>query len=368
MTSDPLRRFDRAGRIGRLRQLMSMSEIDAVMLSVGSDLPYFTGYEAMASERLTMLVVRQTGDPLLLVPALEAARVPPGPFDLVAWGDTDDPIGIVTRAVGHPRRVAVGDHTWSAFLVALQTALPGVEWNLSSEMTRQLRMRKDAAEVEMMRAAAEAADRVLARAASEVRFAGRTERQVARDFALLTVEEGHDSSSFTIIGSGPNSASPHHEPGLRVLQDGDLVVCDFGGRVGGYFSDVTRTFSVGEVGREEVEVHHWVEEANRVGRSVVAPGVPCQEIDRWARSVIASAGYGRFFIHRTGHGIGLEVHEHPYMVEGNDLLLQPGMTFSVEPGIYLPGRFGVRIEDIVVCTEKGVDELNKADRGLVIVA
>lgn len=368
MTSDPLGRFDRAGRIGRLRQLMSESGIDVVMLSVGSDLPYFTGYEAMASERLNMLVIRQTGEPLLLVPALEAPRVPPGPFELVAWGDTDDPIEIVTRAVGHPQKVALGDHTWSAFLVALQKALPGVEWQIASEMTRQLRMRKDAAEVEMMRAAAEAADRALARAASEVRFAGRTERQVARDFALLTVEEGHDVSSFTIIGSGPNSASPHHEPGLRMMREGDLVVCDFGGRVDGYFSDVTRTFSVGEPGSEEVEVHALVEEANRVSRSVVGPGVPCQEVDRWARSVIAGAGYGRYFIHRTGHGIGLEVHEHPYMVEGNDLALQPGMTFSVEPGIYLPGRFGVRIEDIVVCTDGGADVLNQANRGLVVVA
>jgi Xaa-Pro aminopeptidase len=368
VTSDSLRRFDRAGRIGRLRQLMSESGIDVVMLSVGSDLPYFTGYEAMASERLTVLVVRQTGDPVLLVPALEAARVPPGPFDLLSWGDTDDPIEMVTRAVGHPKKVAVGDHTWSTFLLALQSSIPGAEWGVASDMTRQLRIRKDAAEIEMMRSAAEAADRALARAASEVRFAGRSERQVARDFALLTVEEGHDVSAFTIIGSGPNSASPHHEPGLRVMQEGDVVVCDFGGRVGGYFSDVTRTFSVGEVGKEETEVHALVEEANRVGRSVVAPGVTCQEVDRWARSVIAGAGYGRFFIHRTGHGIGLEVHEHPYMVEGNDLLMQPGMAFSVEPGIYLPGRFGVRIEDIVVCTDTGADVLNKAERGMVIVA
>ncbi len=368
MTSDSLRRFDRAGRIGRLRQLMSEVEVDAVMLSVGADLPYFTGYEAMASERLTMLVVRQTGDPLLIVPALEAPRVPPGPFEMLAWADTDDPITLAARAANHPRRVAIGDSTWSTFLVALQRELPEAEWGPASELTKHLRIRKDADEIATLRMAAEAADRVLLRAAREVRFEGRSERQVGRDFALLTVEEGHEVSSFTIIGSGPNSASPHHEPGLRVMREGDLVVCDFGGRVGGYFSDVTRTFSVGEPGKEEIAVHALVEEANRVGRSVVGPGVPCQEVDRWSRSVIASAGYGRFFIHRTGHGIGLEVHEHPYMVEGNDLLMQPGMAFSIEPGIYLPGKFGVRIEDIVVCTESGVDVLNQADRGLVIVA
>jgi len=368
MNSDSVRRFDRAGRIGKLRQLMSESGVDVVMLSVGSDLPYFTGYEAMASERLTMLLVRQTGDPLLLVPSLEAPRVPPGPFEIMAWDDTDDPITLAARLANQPRRVAVGDHTWSAFLVALQKELPGVEWGTASELTKHLRIRKDAEEIATLRTAAEGVDRVLSRVARELRFEGRSERQVARDFALLIVEEGHDVASFTIIGSGPNGASPHHEPGLRVIREGDLVVCDFGGRVGGYFSDVTRTFSVGEPGKEEIEVHALVEEANRVGRSVVGPGVPCQEVDRWPRSVIASAGYGRFFIHRTGHGIGLEVHEHPYMVEGNNLLLQPGMAFSVEPGIYLPGRFGVRIEDIVVCTATGVDVLNHADRGLVIVA
>lgn len=347
---------------------MSESETDVVMLSAGSDLPYFTGYEAMASERLTMLVVSQKGDPILLVPQLEAPRVGSGPFEMVAWGDTDNPIEIVARAAGHPRRAAVGDHTWSVFMVALQNELSNVEWVVASSLTKHLRVRKDPEEIATLRAAAEAVDRVLARAAKEVRFAGRSERQVARDFAILTVEEGHEVASFTIIGSGLNSASPHHEPGLRTMREGDLVVCDFGGRVGGYFSDVTRTFSIGEADPEQVAVHALVEEANRVSRSVIGPGVPCQEVDRWARSVIAGAGYGRNFIHRTGHGIGLEVHEHPYMVEGNDLLLQPGMVFSVEPGIYLPGRFGVRIEDIVVCTDRGADELNRADRGLIVVA
>jgi len=367
-TSVVARRFDHSGRIGRLRQLMSESGTDVVMLSAGSDLAYFTGYEAVASERLTMLVVSQKGNPMLLVPQLEAPRVGPGPFEMVAWSDTDDPIGFVTRAAGHPRRVAVGDHTWSAFLIDLQRELPNVEWGIASALTKNLRVRKDPEEIATLRAAAESVDRVLSRAVNEVRFAGRSERQVARDFALLTVEEGHEVSSFTVIGSGPNSASPHHEPGLRMMREGDLVVCDFGGRVGGYFSDVTRTFSIGAPGSEEVEVHALVEEANRVSRSVVGPGVPCQEVDRWARSVIAGAGYGRYFIHRTGHGIGLEVHEHPYMVEGNDLVLQPGMAFSVEPGIYLPGRFGVRIEDIVVCTDRGADVLNQANRGLVVVA
>jgi Xaa-Pro aminopeptidase len=347
---------------------MSETATDAVMLSVGSDLPYFTGYEAMASERLTMLIVRQTGDPILLVPQLEAPRVGPGPYELVVWTDTEDPVQMAVRAVGKPSRVAMGDQTWSTFTIALQRELPGVRWQLASDLTKQLRVRKDPDEIATLRAAGAAVDRVLSRIRSELRFAGRSERQVARDIAMLTVEEGHDVAAFTIVGSGPNSASPHHEPELRMVKEGDVVVCDFGGRIGGYFSDVTRTFSVGEPGNEEKEIHALVEEANRVGRSVVGPGVPCQEVDRWARSVIAGAGHGKHFVHRTGHGIGLEVHEHPYMVEGNDQVLEPGMAFSVEPGIYLPGRFGVRIEDIVVCTETGVDALNRADRSLVVVA
>jgi Xaa-Pro aminopeptidase len=183
----------------------------------------------------------------------------------------------------------------------------------------------------------------------------------------MTVEEGHREASFSIVASGPNSASPHHEPGDRVIETGDLVVCDFGGRLGGYCSDVTRTVSVGEPGSREAEIHTAVESANRAAREAVAPGVTCEEVDRVARDVIVGAGFGDAFIHRTGHGIGLEVHEHPYIVAGNSLPLEPGMAFSIEPGIYLGGRCGVRIEDIVVCSETGREDLNNADRGLVVV-
>ena len=183
----------------------------------------------------------------------------------------------------------------------------------------------------------------------------------------MTVEEGHDVASFAIVGGGPNGASPHHEPGDRVIENGDLVVCDFGGRLRGYSSDVTRTFSVGVPSSEQEAVHSVVLAASEAARAAVGPGVTCQEIDRAARRVVEEAGYGDLFIHRTGHGIGLEVHEHPYMVEGNETPLEEGMTFSIEPGVYLPGRFGVRIEDIVACGPDGVDELNRADRSLRVV-
>jgi Xaa-Pro aminopeptidase len=207
----------------------------------------------------------------------------------------------------------------------------------------------------------------MARIPAEVRFGGRTERQVSHDLMELTLEEGHQVAGFGIVGSGPNGASPHHGAGDRVIGERDVVVCDFGGRWNGYHSDSTRTFVVGGPSSEQTEVHSIVESANGAGRSAVAPGTACQEIDRAARSVIEESGFGEHFIHRTGHGIGLEIHEHPYMVEGNELPLEPGMTFSVEPGIYLPGRFGVRIEDIVVCGDNGADILNESDRSLVRV-
>jgi Xaa-Pro aminopeptidase len=359
--------FDYPGRVRRLQQLMGDVGVDAALLSVGADLPYFSGYEAMPSERLTMLVVPVVGDPIMFVPRLEAPRVGHGGFELVPWNETEDPIGLVAKATSGSERVLVADHTWSVFLIGLQKELPRAAWSAASTLTKELRMRKDPGEIQALRSAAHGVDAVLARVPVEVVFAGRAEADVANDLRRMTVEEGHREAMFAIVASGPNGASPHHEPGKRVIEPGDLVICDFGGRYRGYFSDVTRTFSIGEPTDEQAEVHSVVLAANAAGHAAVGPGVPCQEIDRAARQVIEEAGYGDYFIHRTGHGIGLETHEHPYMVEGNDLPLEPGMTFSIEPGIYLPGRFGVRIEDIAACAEDGIDDLNQADRTLVVV-
>ena len=358
--------FDYAGRVRRLQDRMHDSGIDVTLLSVGADMPYLTGYEASASERLTVLVVCQTGDPVLFVPQLEAPRVEPGQFEVRPWGETDDPVASAS-ALTSPSRVAVGDHMWSVFLTRFQKEWTDSDWIPASEITSELRIRKDAAEIDLLRQAAHGIDRAMARIPAEVSFSGRTETDVARDLGALTLDEGHDSADFTIVASGPNGASPHHHPGDRVIEAGDLIVCDFGGRLGGYCSDSTRTFVVGEPSKEANEVHALVESANEAGRAAAAPGVPCQEIDRSARRVIEEAGYGEYFIHRTGHGIGLEVHEHPYMVEGNERPLEPGMTFSVEPGIYLTGTLGVRIEDIVVCDEAGSESLNQSDRSLMSV-
>ena len=359
--------FDFAGRLERLKDLMGHRGVDVVLLSVGADLPYFTGYEAMASERLTVLVMTATGEPVLVVPKLEAPRVGSGPWQLVAWGETDDPVAIATSQSRSPTRVAVGDHMWSVFAIAFQKTWSEAEWVPASTLTSELRMRKDRVEIEELRRAARGVDLVMGRIRDEVRFSGRSEREVARDLAEMTVEVGHDTAEFTIVASGSNGASPHHTPGNRIIERGDMVVCDFGGRWEGYYSDSTRTFCVGEPSVGEAEVHEVVREANRVARETVSPGVPCAEVDRAARLVIEEAGFGEYFIHRTGHGIGLEVHEHPYIVAGNEMPLEMGMTFSIEPGVYIPGRFGVRIEDIVACADNGVDTLNASDRSLIQV-
>jgi Xaa-Pro aminopeptidase len=359
--------FDYPGRVSRLQEIMTADGVDAVLLSIGADLPYLTGYEAMDSERPTVLVIRVSGAPVLVVPLLEAPRVDGSDVEMAPWAETDDPYALVVGALGGARRIAVGDQTRAANVLMIQAALPNVTWERASDLTARLRVRKEPEEVELLRAAAAAVDRVLGRVPDAVSFAGRTELDVARDLQALTVEEGHDVASFAIVGAGPNGASPHHEPGDRVIQVGELVVCDFGGRRQGYSSDVTRTFAVGPPSGEQEEVHAVVHAASGAARGAVQPGTTCEEIDREARRVIDDAGFGEFFIHRTGHGIGLEVHEHPYIVEGNETPLETGMTFSIEPGIYLPGRLGVRIEDIVACGPDGVDDLNQADRSLRIV-
>jgi Xaa-Pro aminopeptidase len=359
--------FDYTTRVDRLQKLMGELGVNAAVLTAGSDLLYFSGYTAMPLERITALVIEQLGRPTLFVPQLEAPRVEQGAFDLVPWAETDDPFGKIGLKLGSASRVAVNDTMWAAFLLDFQSLLPGITWIEASTLTRELRMRKEPEELDRLRAAAEATDRVLARVPDEVRFSGRAEQEIAADFARMTVEEGHDAPKFTIIASGPNSASPHHETGDRVVEPGEMVVCDFGGTIDGYHSDVTRTFVVGEPNGRQREIHDVVVKANEAGRAAVGPAVSCEYVDVAARQVIQDAGYGEYFIHRTGHGIGLEGHEHPYIVEGNAVPLEAGMTFSVEPGIYIPDEFGVRIEDIVACGPDGVDDLNRADRKLMSV-
>jgi Xaa-Pro aminopeptidase len=358
--------FDYASRIRSAQAFMAEQQTEVMLLSIGADLPYLTGYLAMPLERLTMLVLGIDSEPVLVVPQLEAPRVEPGPFALRPWGETEDPLGIVADMCKDAGAIAIGDQTWSVFLLGLQELLPSVTFRSATPITRVLRAKKDAREVEFLRRAGAGVDRVSARLAG-LKFSGHTEQEISRLVTRMTLEEDHDHALFWIVASGPNSASPHHEPTDRVIEPGDLVVVDFGGTHRGYCSDTTRTFSVGEPDAQQVEVHAAVRAAQEAATAAVIPGVSAEEIDQVARRTITDAGYGEYFIHRTGHGIGLEGHEHPYLVEGNSEKLEPGMCFSIEPGIYLPDRFGVRIEDIVTVTENGVESLNQANRALVPV-
>jgi Xaa-Pro aminopeptidase len=363
-------------RVHAARDLAEETGVDLLVLTPGSDLRYLCGYNAHAMERLTALVVPRRGEAFLVVPRLEAPMVDAGPagglgLELLAWDETDDPFGLLAGAAAArlgsaPARVAVGARTWAEHALGVQRALAGSALEIASPVIDRLRMVKSAAEIEELAFAGVAIDRVHARMADWLKV-GRTEAEVGADIAAAIIAEGHTGVDFTIVGSGPNGASPHHELSARTVQAGDVVVVDIGGETAtGYRSDCTRTYVVG--GSPDAEVAEWygvLQAAQQAAVAAVRPGVTAESIDAVARGVIADAGWGEHFIHRTGHGIGLDTHEAPYIVAGNHLALVPGIAFSVEPGIYLAGRCGARIEDIVVCTEDGVRNLNNGPRELV---
>ena len=343
-----------------------------VLVTPGPDLVWLTGYQPTAiTERLTVLVLRPDREPTLLAPLLERpdAEAAAGAAALTIrdWTDGSDPYAVAAELLDRDASYAVSDSAWSMHLLGLQQVLPGTRYRAMTQCLPMLRAVKDDNELARLAAAGAAADATFLEVLG-VRFAGRRENEVAADLAGLLREFGHEQVDFTVVGSGPNGANPHHEAGERVIVEGDAVVLDFGGLKHGYGSDTTRTVSVGEPSPVLVEVHGIVREAQQAAFEAVRPGVPCQEIDRVARAVITQAGYGEQFIHRTGHGIGVTTHEPPYMVEGEEQPLRPGMCFSIEPGIYLNGRFGVRIEDIVTVTTDGGLRLNNTDHGLAVVS
>jgi Xaa-Pro aminopeptidase len=357
-------------RIARARAEIERHELDALVVAPSPDLVYLTGYDPIPFERPTLLVLRPGADPVLLVPELErplaAASSMGERLELVAWRDGSDPYGAAASILGESARIAVVDRLWASHLLGLQEALPGASFTAGSPLMGRLRAVKDTQELEALRRAGRAADETF-RQIVELSFQGRSEEDVADDLANLLVRNGHLRAEFTIVASGPNSASPHHEPGGRTILPRDAVVMDFGGELGGYYSDTTRTVVVVEPPEGFEPAYEVVREAQAAAVDAVRPGIETQDLDRIARSTIEGAGYGDRFIHRTGHGIGLEVHEPPYLVEGDHTILAPGMTFSVEPGVYLEGRFGIRIEDIVVVTEDGVERLNRSTRDLRVV-
>jgi len=342
--------------------------VDALLLSTGADLPYFTGYEAMPLERLTMLVAPVDGEAVLVVPALEAPRVEERPetFSIRPWNETDDPVAIVAELMGPAATAAIGDHTWARFLLDLQRVLPQASFRRAVDVTGPLRMVKDAAEIDALRAAARVVDDI-ALAMRSRPFGGRTELDLHRELVERMLEGGHERANFAIVATNANAASPHHDPTGRVVVDGDVVLCDFGGTMHSYCSDITRMFVVGDPTAEARDAYAVLVEAQEAGVRAATVGTACAAVDAAARRVITDAGYGSNFVHRTGHGIGTEAHEDPYVVAGNETPLVAGHAFSIEPGIYLSGRFGLRLEDIVVATDAGPERLNRAPRDLASV-
>jgi Xaa-Pro aminopeptidase len=362
---------DFAARMRRVVSFAAEKGLAGVIVTPGPDLVWLTGYQPTAiTERLTMLVLSTDNEPTLLVPILERPDVEAaegaGSVSLIDWSDGTDPYEIASPLLRSDAEFGISDSAWAMHLLGLQRALPASRYQSLTECLPMMRAVKDDNELMRLAAAGAAADSTYGEIVHR-RFAGRRETEVAADLADLLREFGHEQVDFTVVGSGPNGANPHHEAGDRVIEPGDAVVLDFGGLRYGYGSDTTRTVCVGEPTPEVRAVHEVVRRAQQAGVDAVRPGVSCQDIDRVARRVIAAAGYGERFIHRTGHGIGVTTHEPPYLVEGEEQLLVPGMCFSVEPGIYLAGRFGIRIEDIVTVTADGSQRLNNTDHGLQLV-
>ena len=369
------RRFDTgvyASRLTAAAAATADAGLAGLVITPGYDLRYLVGSRAETFERLTALVLPASGHPTVVVPRLELASLNESAVTELGltvrdWVDGDDPYRLVCDALGGaPVSTAVTDSMPALHLLPLAGVL-GELPVLATDVMRGLRMVKQAAEIDALRKAGAAIDRVHARV-PEFLVPGRTEADVAADIAEAIVAEGHSEVAFVIVGSGPHGADPHHGYSDRELQVGDIVVVDIGGSYGpGYHSDSTRTYSIGEPGHEVAQHYSILQKAQRAAFETVRPGVTAEQVDAAARNVLAEAGLAEYFVHRTGHGIGLSVHEEPYIVAGNDLTLVAGMAFSIEPGIYFPGRWGARVEDIVVVTDDGALSVNNRPHELVVV-
>jgi Xaa-Pro aminopeptidase len=357
-------------RIARAQAEMAARNVDFLLIGPSADLFYLLGFDAHLSERMNLLVIPREGKPTYVVPVLEAPLVQDR-SDLATisrWTETEQPAELIAGVVGDVtgKRIAVSDQLWSVFLLRLQSAAPGAVWESAIDIMRALRMQKDDAEVEKMREVSRRTDDAWHEFIESGQLSGLTERQAMERLTGLMTKRGIDAK-FGICASGPHSASPHHHTGDRVIQTGDVIVFDWGGTLKGYYSDITRTVVIGEPTDEFRTVYDIVRRANQATLDAVRPGVACERLDEVARTMITGAGYGPQFLHRVGHGLGLEVHEEPYLVAGNSLPLVKGMVFSDEPGIYLEGKFGVRIEDTVVVTETGGERLNNATREITVM-
>ncbi|UGT56148.1 M24 family metallopeptidase [Nocardia asteroides] len=356
-------------RLERAVELMRAAHLDALLITPGPDLRYLIGSAAESFERLTCLVIPADGaTPSVVIPKLELAALEGSAagelgLQILDWVDGVDPYQLVRSTLHAGSRIAVADAMPALHLIPLAGSTTGLPAS-ATPVLRQSRMIKDEAEIDALRRAGAAIDRVHARMGEFLR-AGRTEAEVAADITAAIIEEGHTEAAFVIVGSGPHGADPHHAVSDRVIEAGDVVVVDIGGPVEpGYFSDSTRTYVLGAPSKRVAERMALLEAAQAAAVAAVRPGVAAESIDAAARTLLADAGLGDAFVHRTGHGIGLSVHEEPYIVAGNDLVLEPGMAFSIEPGIYFRGEWGARIEDIVVVTADGVESMNNRPHGL----
>ena len=359
-----------AGRMNRLQAHMGEAGVDLVAIAPTPNMRYLLGFAPLADERLCLLLVTPQ-DTRLVAPVLTADQIESHTgMEAIRWSDDAGPhqaLADATSALGAGTgTVLAADATMRAdVLLLLQDTVTPRRSVSATEMMATLRMCKSAAEIEALARAAAQADRAMMAGVDACR-PGVTEREVAEIIANYFRQDGAEEVNATIVASGPNSAFPHHEAGDRRMEDGDTIVIDIVASLDGYKSDITRMVHLGEPSPEIRAVHEVVWEANRRGRAAAVAGAQACDVDRAARSVIEQAGYGPYFIHRTGHGLGMEMHEPPWISGTSTTVLKPGMVFSVEPGIYLEGQFGIRIEDIVVVTEGECRCLTGLDRELIV--
>jgi len=358
-------------RIKKIQELMREQSTDYLVLAPSSNLFYLTGLKTTADERLQAFLVPAEGKPVMILPEMYrevAENLGKNSFELLTWADGTDPVDLLLPLVNkHSAIAAIDEKMWAGHFLSVRKAFPGYEFIGASALIRQVRMIKDQNEMSLLEKAGRLTDKVMGEVLMVIQ-PGISEKELAFFVESKLKEYGADELSFKpIIASGPNTSSPHHNTSERKLMLGDLVVLDFGGLFQGYCSDMTRTFSLGKASEDVKKIYNAVREANEAGFHAVQDGVSCEKVDEAARNVISRAGYAEYFVHRTGHGIGLDIHEDPFIVFGNQETLKTGMTFSIEPGIYLPGQYGVRIEDIVGLTEKGPVRFNNFSRELIEV-
>ena len=362
---------DFSSRISRVAASLTEHGHDVLFVTPSADLKYLTGYSALPLERLTCLAIKANGESVMIVPTLEraaavAARVESLGIELIDWSETEDPYKKLSHTLGSVTSPLVNNLMWVEKAFGIQSAI-GNNVALANSVLAEIRMVKSASEVAALHEAGAAID-VVHSAMGQWLRPGRTEREVGRDIAEAILQSGHDTVDFVIVASGPNGSSPHHEVSDRVIQAGEPVVVDIGGTMpNGYCSDSTRMYACGDVTADYRAKYEVLKVAQAAAVEYAAPGVTCESIDAVARDILTDAGLGEYFIHRTGHGIGMETHEDPYIVSGNTRLLENGHAFSVEPGFYFAGQYGARIEDIVTCFDGKVTSTNNTSHELVIL-